>query len=202
MNEQKTQTDPGSQLGVFRPQLAIYHPNGKGTGGAAKMNLHPAHDDTEGCLMLSIANQSAVGGQAGGGQVGGVQQFARFDWENAITVKLGFADLCAMLQVFNGECESLGDGRGIYHRTARALTKIVLRHLVDPRPCYSLELYRTLTANGGETRAHLLISSAEAEGLRAAILGSMSVVCFGIPMLIPHDTSAYRAENSRRTAAA
>ena len=152
--------------------------------------------------MLSIANQSAVGGQAGGGQVGGGQQFARFDWENAITVKLGFADLCAMLQVFNGECESLGDGRGIYHRTARALTKIVLRHLVDPRPCYSLELYRTLTANGGETRAHLLISSAEAEGLRAAILGSMSVVCFGIPMLIPHDTSAYRAENSRRTAAA
>ena len=197
MNEQKTQATPGGQLGVFRPQLALYHPNGKGTGGAAKMNLHPAHDDTEGCLMLSMARQSAVGGQ-----VGGVQQFARFDWENAITVKLGFADLCAMLQVFNGECESLGDGRGLYHRTARASTKIVLRHLVDPRPCYSLELYRTLAADGAEASAHMLISSAEAEGLRAAILGSMSVVCFGIPMLVPHDTTAYRAENSRRTAAA
>ena len=48
----------------------------------------------------------------------------------------------------------------------------------------------------------MLISSAEAEGLRAAILGSMSVVCFGIPMLIPRDTTAYRAENSRRIAAA
>ena len=105
-------------------------------------------------------------------------------------------------QVFNGECESLGDGRGLYHRTARASTKIALRHLVDPRPCYSLELYRTLAADGGETSAHMLISSAEAEGLRAAILGSMSVVCFGIPMLIPRDTTAYRAENSRRIAAA
>ena len=197
MNDQTTPSAPERQPGAFRPQLAIYHPNGKGTGGAAKLDLHPAHDDTEGSLMLRIANQSAIGGQAGG-----VQQFARFDWENAITVKLGFADLCAILQVFNGECESLGDGRGLYHRTARASTKIVLRHLVDPRPCYSLELYRTITADGSEARAHLLISSAEAEGLRAAILGSMAVVCFGIPTVIPRDTTAYRAENSRRVAAA
>ena len=196
MNE-TTPAEPVRQPGAFRPQLAIYHPNGKGTGGAAKLDLHPAHDDTEGCIMLRLASQRAIGGQAAG-----EQQFARFGWDDAITVKLGFADICAILQVFNGECESLGDGRGLYHRTARASTKIVLRHLVDPRPCYSLELYRTLTADGSETRAHLLISSAEAEGLRAAILGSMSVVCFGIPMLLPHDTTTYRAENSRRTAAA
>ena len=196
MNE-TTPAEPVRQPGAFRPQLAIYHPNGKGTGGAAKLDLHPAHDDTEGCIMLRLASQRAIGGQAAG-----EQQFARFGWDDAITVKLGFADICAILQVFNGECESLGDGRGLYHRTARASTKIVLRHLVDPRPCYSLELYRTLTADGSETRAHLLISSAEAEGLRAAILGSMSVVCFGIPMLGPHDTTAYRAENSRRIAAA
>ena len=51
-------------------------------------------------------------------------------------------------------------------------------------------------------RMDLLISSAEAEGLRAAILGSMAVVCFGIPTVIPRDTTAYRAENSRRVAAA
>ena len=196
MNE-TTPTEPVRLPGAFRPQLAIYHPNGKGTGGAAKLDLHPAHDDTEGCIMLRLASQRAIGGQAAG-----EQQFARFGWDDAITVKLGFADICAILQVFNGECESLGDGRGLYHRTTRASTKIVLRHLVDPRPCYSLELYRTLAADGSETRAHLLISSAEAEGLRAAILGSMSVVCFGIPMLIPRDTTAYRAENSRRIAAA
>ncbi|MBO7683840.1 MAG: hypothetical protein J6T51_03840 [Kiritimatiellae bacterium] len=194
-SEKTAPAAPERQPGAYRPQLALYHPNGKGTGGAAKFELHPAHDDTEGSVMLRIANQSAIGGQAGG-----VQQFARFDWENAITVKLGFADLCAFLQVFNGECESLGDGRGLYHRTARAATKILLRHLVDPRPCYSLELYRT-AAGGGEAKAHMLMSCAEAEGLRAAILGSMSVVCFGIPVVIPRDTSAYRAENSRRAPA-
>ncbi|MBR3222180.1 MAG: hypothetical protein IKF72_08105 [Kiritimatiellae bacterium] len=177
----------GRQAGQYRPQLAIYHPNGKGTGGAAKIDLHPAHDASAGCLMLKLASQCAVGGQSGG-----VAQFARFDWENAISVKLDFNDICAILQVFGGECESLCDGHGLYHRTARASTKIAMRHIIDPHPGYSLDLYRT-SSDGSECRAHLMLSQAEAAGLRAAIMGSMSTICFGIPMLIEHDTSAYQA---------
>ena len=202
MNEQRNDSTQGQaapaarQQGQFRPQLAIYHPNGKGTGGAAKIDLHPAHDATAGCMMLKLASQCAVGGQSGG-----AAQFARFDWENAIVVKLDFNDICAILQVFGGECESLCDGHGLYHRTARASTKIALRHIIDPRPGYSLDLYRTL-ADGAESRAHLMLSQAEAEGLRAAIMGSMSTICFGIPMVIEHDTSAYRAANAFRTSAA
>ena len=190
--EQTAASATSRQAGQYRPQLAIYHPNGKGTGGAAKIDLHPAHDASAGCLMLKLANQCAVGGQSGG-----ATQFARFDWENAISVKLDFNDICAILQVFGGECESLCDGHGLYHRTARASTKIAMRHIIDPRPGYSLDLYRT-SSDGSEGRTHLMFSQAEAEGLRAAIMGSMSTICFGIPMVIEHDTSAYRAANSRR----
>lgn len=175
MTEQNTQTDNGQKRGSFRPQLALYHPNGKGTGGAAKFELHPAHDASAGCVMLKMASQSAVGSSAGD-----VPQFARFDWDNAITVKLDFADISSMLQVFNGECESLGDGRGLFHRSAKAATKISMRHVVEPRSGYSLDLYRTLSADSSEARAHMLITQTEAEGLRAAILGSMSAICFGV----------------------
>ena len=175
MTEQNAQSENEQKLGVYRPQLALYHPNGKGSGGAAKFELHPAHNSSAGCVMLKMAAQSAVACRAGE-----ATQFARFDWENAITVKLDFADISAMLQVFNGECESLGEGRGLYHRSAKAATKIAMRHIVEPKPGYSLDLYRTSTSDNSETRTHLLITQTEAEGLRAAILGSMSAICFGV----------------------
>ena len=174
MNEQNTQTENRQKQGAFRPQLALYHPNGRGTGAAAKFELHPAHDNVAGCIMLKMAAQCAIGSKAGD-----TPQFARFDWENAITVKLDFSDISAMLQVFNGENESLGDGRGLYHLSAKAATKIAMRHVVEPKPGYSLDLHRTTTADNAETRTHMLITPTEAEGLRAAILGAMSAICFG-----------------------
>ena len=153
------------------------------------MDLHPAHDRVDGSIMVRVANQMTVGDLRGPNPT-----FPRFDWENAVSVKLDFSDLCKMLQVFRGECESLEEGRGLYHRTARATTKIVLRHLVDPVAGYSFELYRT-PAQGEETRTHILFSPWEALGLAEAIAGSMAVISFGIPVVIPHDTSAYVAEN-------
>ena len=175
--------------GPIRPSLRFFHPNGKGTGCAVEMNLHPAHDRVDGSIMVKVANQMTVGDIRGPNPI-----FPRFDWENAVCVKLDFSDLCRMLQVFRGECEELENGKGIYHRTARSLTKIVLRHLVEPVQGYSFELYRTPT-QGEETRTHILFSPWEALGIAEAIAGSMAVISFGIPMVIPHDTSAYEAEN-------
>lgn len=175
--------------GPIRPSLRFFHPNGKGTGCAVEMNLHPAHDRVDGSIMVKVANQMTVGDIRGPNPI-----FPRFDWENAVCVKLDFSDLCRMLQVFRGECEELENGKGVYHRTARSLTKIVLRHLVEPVQGYSFELYRTPT-QGEETRTHILFSPWEALGIAEAIAGSMAVISFGIPMVIPHDTSAYEAEN-------
>ena len=175
--------------GTYRPRLAFYHATPKGTGCAATLELHPAHDDTDGSIMMTVANQMTIGNRQGPNPT-----FPRFDWENRICVKLDFNDLCAMLQVFRGECESINGDHGLYHRTAKATTTIRLRHLLDPVSGYSLELYKTPAGGGEETRAHLLLSSAEALGLCESIAGAMYLVSFGIPMLVQHDTSAYRRE--------
>ena len=181
----KTMLPPGT----YRPKLAFYHASPKGTGCAATLELHPAHDDVDGSIWLCVANQMTIGNRMGPNPT-----FPRFDWENRICVKLDFNDLCAMLQVFRGECESINGDHGLYHRTAKATTKIRLRHLVDPVSGYSLELYKTPAGGGDETRAHLLLNPAEALGLCESIAGAMYLVSFGIPMLVPHDTAAYRSQ--------
>ena len=177
------------QVGRFRPKLAFFHANPKGTGCATTMELHPAHDDSDGCIMLSVANQMTVGNRMGPNPT-----FPRFDWENKICVKLDFNDLCAMLQVLRGECETINGDHGLYHRTSKASTKIQLRHLVDPVSGYSLELYKTPSGGGEETRAHILLSSSEALGLCESIAGAMYLVSFGIPMVVAHNTATYRRE--------
>lgn len=98
-----------------RPKLAFYHANAKGTGCALKLERRPASAEAEGCFMATIANQMTVGDRRAPNPV-----YPRFDWEGAIAFKLGFSDVCKMLQVLRGECESLEDGHGVYHRSARA----------------------------------------------------------------------------------
>ena len=181
----KTMPPPGT----YRPKLAFFRANPRGTGCGVTLELHPAHDDTDGCIMMNAMNQMTVGNRMGPNPT-----FARFDWENRICVKLDFNDLCAMLQVLRGECESINGDHGLYHRTAKASTKIQLRHQIDPVSGYSLELYKTSAGGGEESHAHLLLSSAEALGLCESIAGAMYLVSFGIPMLVPHDTTAYRRE--------
>jgi len=177
-------------IGRYRPNLTFYHANPKGTGSALQMNLHPAHDDTDGCIMLRMANQMTVGDRRGPNPT-----FSRFDWENAMCVKLDFSDLTQFLQVLRGECESINDGKGLYHVSSRGAASIRLSHLVDPVSGYMLDVCRRPAGGGDvESRARMLLSPAEALGLSESIAGSLYLVSFGIPMLIPHDTAAYRAE--------
>ena len=170
----------------YRPSLTFYHPNNRGTGGAISMELHPAHEATSGSIMLSAANQLSVGNKTQGGR-----DYARFDWKGKIVVKLDFNDLSKMLQVFRGEMESLADGKGLYHNSPSSSTRIVLRHLLEPMNGYSFELYRTLKT-GEEMNFHIFFNASEALGITEAISGSMAVIAFGIPKVIPHDTSKYR----------
>ena len=163
-----------------RPTFTTYHPNGKGTGSAIKLELHPAHDDTAGSRMATIATQLTTGDR-----LGAVTVYPRFDWDGAITVKLDFTDISKMLQVFRGECESLEDGRGLFHKSTRGTTKIMLRHLVEPIHGYMLEVYRN-TQDAEDSNARIFLSPYEALGLATAIESSMGVICFGIPMVIPH----------------
>ncbi len=173
--------------GKFRPSLAFYHPNAKGTGGALKLELHPAHDDTDGSIWATVANQLTVGNPCGP-----TPDYPRFDWETSVCVKLDFTDLTKMLQVFRGECESLEDGKGLCHRGVRGIAHIHMRHMTEPRAGYMFEVYRSGIPGSEDRSARIFLRPNEALGLRLAIEDSMGVVCFGIPMVIPRDTSAYR----------
>jgi len=184
-----TQERP-QMVGQYRPNLSFYHANAKGTGSAVQMNLHPAHDDMDGCIMLKMANQMTVGDRRAPNPT-----FSRFDWENAMNVKLDFSDLTQILQVLRGECESINDGKGLYHVSCRGAASIKLSHLVEPVSGYMLDISRRPAGGGdNENRARMLLSPAEALGLCETIAGSLYLVSFGIPMLIPHETAAYRAE--------
>jgi len=158
-------------------EFAIYHANASGTGCAIKLELHPATAREDGFFMLKFANQLTVGERNGT-----VRKFPTFDWERRITVKLGFNDICKMLQVFRGESESIDDGKGLYHRSANHSARIVLRHIVTPLQAYSLEVYRNSGDRGEEDAvAHILLSPAESYGLAAALENSIGFICFGVP---------------------
>lgn len=173
-----TDTKEQQPVARYRPNLCFYHANLKGTGSAVKMNLHPAHDNTDGCIMLSIANQRTVGDRNGP-----TPTFSTFDWEGAIHVKLDFGDLTQMLQVFRGECESINDGKGLYHRSSKGATSIRLAHLIEPVSGYMLDVCRKLNGDSDDgTRARMMFGAAEALGLQEAIAGSMYLIGFGIPI--------------------
>ena len=165
--------------GKYRPRMRFFHPNSKGTGCALSLELAPAIGNDEGFIMVTVANQASVGNRQGQNPV-----FPTFDWEGALTVKLGFEDLCKMLQVLRGECESVGEGKGLYHCYANASTVISFRHLVEPVPGYALGVRRTY-ADGKESRAAIILSSWEALGLCESIAGSMGAICFGVPVARP-----------------
>ena len=160
---------------TYRPSLVFYEGNAKGSGCAMKMELHPAHDQTSGCIMMSLASQKTVGDYRGPNPI-----YPTFDWENPITVKLDFIDLSKMLQVFRGECESIDEGRGLVHRSPKGLAYVRLAHLIEPIPGYRLEVEFFAGAGIVEKRT-VMLAPCEALGLVAAIESSLGVICFGVP---------------------
>ena len=173
MNEKASEYEraPG-----FRPRLALYHANAKGTGCAIKMELHPAHGATDGSIFCTFAAQKTVGSR-----IGPNPTFPTFDWAEAHTVKFAFDDLTKMQQVFRGECDSINGDHGLWHLTAKGNTRIVLRHLIEPTPGYSFEVYFCPIDGGDERRWLIFLTSSEALGLSEAISGSMYLVAFGVP---------------------
>ena len=161
---------------TFNPKLAFYHATARGTGSVASFELLPAQGDAAGAIRLKLARQSAAAERGGAQSVA-----ARFDWENAIVVKLSFSDLCQMLQVLRGASESVADGKGLFHASPRAQTIIRFRHQTAPASGYALEVYRKTLASGEESRASILFSETEAIGLCETIAGSMALVSFGVP---------------------
>lgn len=174
----KTITD---KLSNYKPVLAFYHPNPKGTGVALQFQLFPAKGADTGYILVKMAKQKTVPSRLVHGCT-----FPTFDWDNQLEARFGFEDLAMMLQVLRGECEDMGSERGIFKRDAKGSNIIKFRHAIEPAPHYELEFnYKPAKGEGGEepeeVRALALLSCAEAVGLEEAIKGSMWLVAFGVP---------------------
>ena len=157
---------------VNLPCLRFYHP----TGCAMVMKLRPADSTQDGFIVVSFANQMTVGNPTDDNPT-----FPKFDWKNKVDVVLGFNDLCAILQVLRGETESIGSGRGIFHRYKECRQTIKFSHIVDPVCGYSFEVFETSANGSDEKRVHMLMSPAESLGICEAISGSMHLIAFGSP---------------------
>jgi hypothetical protein len=160
----------------YKAKMRFFHPNLKGTGCALSLELQPANGDGEGYIMASFANQLTVGNRQAS-----IPTYPTFNWEGAVTVKLDFSDLCRILQVLRGECESIEEGKGLYHRSSKAGTKINIRHLIEPVQGYVFEVHRVANEGGAENRAMIMFTPWEALGVAESIAGSMSAICFGVP---------------------
>ena len=162
----------------YRPRLSFYHANGKGTGSAAQLEVVPASGDRDGVIYLSLAQQKSVAGLDDQGK----RQYATFDWQNKVTVKLNFSDLCQMLLVFRGQNSAILGGKGLYHDSRNSTTIINLTWQTEPFAGLVLEVSRKLKAESDSaTRVRIVFNDAEALGLGTVIEQSLGTIAFGIP---------------------
>ena len=174
----ETETDQTSaRTSTSRPReqkLAFYHPNSAGNGAALQIEprLNRREADRYNCFFLEMAPQKTTAQRDGQSQLP-----ATFDWEHKLTVKLDFADICELLLVLEGRAEKAGGQRnGLYHQTGKASTVITLQKNTD-KGGYFLGLSKK--ENGGNlTRHTMLLTEAEALGLRSIFQGGLFFVMF------------------------
>ncbi len=161
--------------GIWPDRATICHANARGTGSAIRFELHPARGRVAGHIFVDVARQKSVASMQGE-----VPTFATFDWENKICCKMGLGDLAQMLMVFRGMQESIQDGKGLFHRSAKANTVIKFNHQIEPNPGYLFSV--SCKPFDGELRdAFFVFRPEEAVWFSAALETSMSVLAFGVP---------------------
>lgn len=156
----------------------IYHPNGKGTGSAVKMELRPAHGDVEGGILATLAPQKAAGTV-----VEGVHFYPTFDWEKAVTVRLGLEEITQLVMVLRGVNESVADGKGFFHRSETANAVIKFEHRIEPVPGYMLDISRRPIGSEDMQKMFFFFRPVEATALGLALEGAMVQVVFGHPCM-------------------
>ena len=160
---------------VWEQKLSFYHPAASGNGVALQVapRINRKEGDRYNCFFLDMAAQKGV---AGGEE--GKRAHAVFDWENRLTVKMDFGDLCELLLVLEGLQEKIGGAKnGLYHDTGRANTVITFGRIPE-KGGYSFGLSRKDKDSGQLTRLSIGLSEAEAIGLRCVIQAGLFFITF------------------------
>lgn len=158
---------------AYPQKLAFYHPNSAGNGVA--MQLEPRFNrlekDRYNCFFLEMASQKTGAGRSGDKRVP-----ATFDWEKKLAAKLDFTDICELLAVFEGRQDKVGGQKGgLFHQNGQGSTVISLQKAEKGG------YYIGLSKKNGEAaavRVSMLISEAEAIGLRSVFQSSLFFLSF------------------------
>ena len=156
-------------------KLIFYHPNAGGTGVALQVEPRVRRRETDrfNCFFMEMAAQKTVSERDGDKRV-----FPTFDWENKLTVKLEFPDLCEMLLVLEGKQDKVGGQKnGLYHDSEKANTVITFGRIPE-KSGYSFGLSRKDKGSGQLTRLTIGLSEAEAIGLRCILQAGLFFVTF------------------------
>ncbi len=99
-------------------QFRIYKPNKGSTGAASKWELSfkPDQKYNQFLFFLELAKQKGETDENGNSQ---------FDWDNAISVKLGDNDLGEIIAVLEGRKTSVGTKGSLFHQTPGGGNKVV-----------------------------------------------------------------------------
>ncbi len=154
--------------------ISFYHPNGKGTGSAMRLEPRINRDDRDryNCFFMELASQKTAANLKGGAGVP-----ATFDWAGKITVKLGFLDMAEILTVLEGRSDNAGGSRnGLYHAAGNGNTLISFQANREQR-IYHLSVSKK---NGSETprKLGITLSEVEATGLRSLFQTGLFFVTF------------------------
>ena len=157
---------------IQTPKLVITHPNDDSTGAAIAFELSPAHGCRSGAIYFMIANQKIVETNETSTPT------PAYDWDTAVSFRLGFSDVCKFLQVFRGVHVAINKGDGIVCKTHNGAVRVSLKHRTSPE-CYSLSVNRTADGSDVEDEHRIVFSRGEALGLACAFEGSMKEIAFG-----------------------
>lgn len=178
-------TTETEKQGMGKPReqkLSFYHPTAAGSGVALQIEprVNRREADRYNCFFFEMAAQKAVAEREDGKRA-----FAAFDWENKLTVKMDFGDLCEMLLVLEGKQERIGGQKnGLYHDTDKANTVISFGRIPE-KSGYAFGLSRKDKGTGQLTRLSIGLSEAEAIGLRCVLQAGLFFITFHTHILAP-----------------
>ena len=168
---------PADPQKAYPPRLVFYHPNSKGTGCAVQFDIRPATSDREGCLFAAFANQK---GLAAGSRAGNSRQAATFAWNDKITVKLNFGDVCQLMLVLCGKAPSVADGKGLFHDAGGSSTVIHMSRVAEPVSGTAFEVSKKRKDSSAPAqRARILFTEAESFGLARLFDAALFPLAFG-----------------------
>lgn len=163
-----------SDVNAYPQALRFYHPSASGRGAA--MQIEPRFSNRQGdrynCFFLEMAAQQTPPSQQGGQRV-----HATFNWQEKLAVKLDFEDICEILVVLEGRADKVGGKRdGLFHQSDSANTIITCQRGEQGGTMFGLS--RKDNASGETSRVSIVLSEAEALGLRHVLQSSLFFLSF------------------------